>query len=133
MRNAKKTGGFSLVELLIVIAVIGILAAVLIPNLLGARKRGNDTAAASVARNVATAAAAMQVKNPSNVISRCTFYSATGTTRVYSGGTASNSAHLTVVASPKPVSNVSCATNGSSVTVTYAGGSTNTYAAKIQQ
>lgn len=47
----KSTSGFTLLELLIVIAVISVLAAVLIPNLLAARSKANDTSTIAFVRN----------------------------------------------------------------------------------
>ena len=48
-RNNQK--GFTLIELMIVIAIIGILAAIAIPNFLAYRTRGQNSAAESAAKN----------------------------------------------------------------------------------
>ena len=53
MRNKKK--GFSLIELLIVVAIILIIAAIAIPNLLRARITANETSAVGSVRAINTA------------------------------------------------------------------------------
>ena len=54
IRN-KKEKGFTLLELLVVIGIIGLLASILVINLTSARRRARDTKRVADIRNIQTA------------------------------------------------------------------------------
>ena len=97
MKMTKKKGqkGFTLIELMIVIAIIGILAAIAIPQFAQYRARGYMAATRSDVKNCYTAATAYFADNPAATaltIENCEasgYKATTGVTVTVTSGTAS--------------------------------------------
>ena len=70
----KKEQGFSLVELLIVVAIIAIIAAIAVPSLLTARQAANESAAIEGCRTIGSAEIAYSATNNQEYADLATLY-----------------------------------------------------------
>ena len=113
--NKDKKCGFTIVELLVVIVVIGILAAITIVAYAGITARANTTSAVTAANNISTKAEVYNADGPTNTYpaTLAALTGAASTTSYYiSGVTFSGTLLAAAPTSPSVVNFFKCGTNG---------------------